>query len=148
MDDNNRKPVKIPFKRVDGHITIDCVIYDVKNNRRIISMVIDTGATMSGISENMAIELGYDPSPPGSSETISTAGGDQETHRIIVNRIDFAGSKYIEWPFLCNKRFHEIGIGGINGLIGLDILENYDMHINFTEYFIEFNQRKLPPIAP
>ncbi len=103
----------IPIKFKDKQIVIDCVIYGINNtNFRSISLVLDTGATISGISENIAVELGYDPSQLDHFEEFATAGGTQELPMITVSQIDIAGSKYKDFTLLCNRYFDDNYIDG------------------------------------
>lgn len=136
----------IPIKFKDKQIIIDCVIYGINNtNFRSISLVLDTGATISGISENIAVELGYDPSQLDHFEEFATAGGTQELPMITVSQIDIAGSKYKDFTLLCNKYFDD---NYIDGVLGLDFLINYDILINFTDGYIQITKRKNYIITP
>lgn len=136
----------IPIKFKDKQIIIDCVIYGINNtNFRSISLVLDTGATISGISENIAVELGYDPSQLDHFEEFATAGGTQELPMITVSQIDIAGSKYKDFTLLCNRYFDD---NYIDGVLGLDFLINYDILINFTDGYIQITERKDYIITP
>ena len=136
----------IPIKFKDKQIVIDCVIYGINNtNFRSISLVLDTGATISGISENIAVELGYDPSQLDHFEEFATAGGTQELPMITVSQIDIAGSKYKDFTLLCNRYFDD---NYIDGVLGLDFLINYDILINFTNGYIQITERKDYIITP
>ena len=136
----------IPIKFKDKQIIIDCVIYGINNtNFRSISLVLDTGATISGISENIAVELGYDPSQLDHFEEFATAGGTQELPMITVSQIDIAGSKYKDFTLLCNRYFDD---NYIDGVLGLDFLINYDILINFTNGYIQITERKDYIITP
>ena len=136
----------IPIKFKDKQIIIDCVIYGINNtNFRSISLVLDTGATISGISENIAVELGYDPSQLDHFEEFATAGGTQELPMITVSQIDIAGSRYKDFTLLCNRYFDE---NYIDGVLGLDFLINYDILINFTDGYIQITKRKDYIITP
>ena len=136
----------IPIKFKDKQIVIDCVIYGINNtNFRSISLVLDTGATISGIGENIAVELGYDPSQFDHFEEFATAGGTQELPMITVSQIDIAGSKYKDFTLLCNRYFDD---NYIDGVLGLDFLINYDILINFTNGYIQITERKDYIITP
>ena len=107
--------------------------------------MLDTGATISGISENIAVELGYDPSQLDHFEEFATAGGTQELPMITVSQIDIAGSKYKDFTLLCNRYFDD---NYIDGVLGLDFLINYDILINFTNGYIQITERKDYIITP
>ena len=128
---------RIEFR--NGQITIRCKIHGIPDsNYRDIKLVLDTGATISGISENLAIELGYDQLQHSVLQDFDTAGGTQPLSIITVKRIDFAGSQYRDHKVLCNEHFDNMFIDGV---IGLDILMNYNIDINFDKNFIEFYRR-------
>ena len=136
----------IPIKFKDKQIIIDCVIYGINStNFRSISLVLDTGATISGISENVAVELGYDPSQFDRFEEFATAGGTQKLPMVTVSQIDIAGSKYKDFTLLCNRYFDD---NYIDGVLGLDFLINYDILINFTDGYIQITERENYIITP
>lgn len=123
----------------NGQITIACRIYGIyDSNYRDIKLVLDTGATISGISKNIAVELGYDLQQHSITQDFDTAGGAQPLSIIPVKQIDFAGSKYKNHIVVCNEHFDEMYI---NGIIGLDILMNYNISINFDRNSIELYKR-------
>ena len=89
---------KIPIKYkgiINEHIEIECEIWDANNSyNRIFDLVIDTGATMSGISQNVAMQLGYDPSDPLYFNDFNTAAGIvKELPVIEVSMINVHGIK-------------------------------------------------------
>lgn len=107
--------------------------------------MLDTGATISGISENIAVELGYDPSQLDRFEEFATAGGTQKLPMVTVSQIDIAGSKYKDFTLLCNRYFDD---NYIDGVLGLDFLINYDILINFTDGYIQITERENYIITP
>lgn len=128
---------RIEFR--NGQITIRCKIHGIPDsNYRDIKLVLDTGATISGISEKLAIELGYDLLQSGITQDFDTAGGTQPLSIITIKRIDFAGSQYRNHKVLCNEHFDNMFIDGV---IGLDILRNYNIIINFDRNSIELYTR-------
>ena len=133
----------------NGQITIGCKVYGIYDtNYRDINLVVDTGATISGISENLAIELGYDLLQHSTTQDFDTAGGTQPLSTITVKQIDVAGSKYRNHKVVCNEHFDKMYIDGV---IGLDIFMNYNIDINFDRNFIEFYRRHKgidPTITP
>ncbi len=118
---------KTRIEFINGQITMACRIYGIDDsNYRDIKLVLDTGATISGISKNIAVELGYDLQQHGIAQDFDTAGGTQPLSIIPVTQINFAGSKYKNHKVVCNEYFDEMYI---NGIIGLDILTNYNISI-------------------
>ncbi len=145
MINSNRIPIK--YRGGHDHIEVECKIYSVDNSySKIYDLIIDTGATISGISECVAIELGYDPSYPDSIVDFDTAGGIKEKLPIIeLARIDVHHLNFEKPKVLCNKYFDEINI---HGVLGLDFLSHYNLHINFDENFMQTDERKIRIITP
>ena len=145
MNDNNRIPIK--YRGGHEHIEVECKIYSVDNSySKIYDLIIDTGATISGISECVAIELGYDPSDPYSIVDFDTAGGIEDKLPIIeLARIDVHNLNLEKPKVLCNKYFDEINI---HGLLGLDFLTQYNLKFDFDERYMETCERKIGIITP
>ena len=143
----NEDKIPIKYRGRNEYIKVECKIYSVdKSYSKIFDFVIDTGATMSGISESVAIQLGYDPSAPYSLEDFDTAAGIEEKLPIIeLSRIDVHHLNLEKPKVLCNKYFDAINI---HGVLGLDFLTHYNLYINFDENFMQTNARKIKVITP
>ena len=142
---SNRIPIK--YRGGNEYIKVECKIYSVDNSySKIFDLVIDTGATISGISECVAIQLGYDPSDPYYIDDFDTAGGIEEKLPIIeVTKIDVHHLNLEKPKVLCNKYFDAINI---HGVLGLDFLAHYNLKINFDENFMQTCERKIKVITP
>lgn len=145
MINSNRIPIK--FRGRNEHIKVECKIYSVDNSySRIYDLVVDTGATISGISESVALQLGYDPSDPYYIDDFDTAAGIEEKLAIIeLTRIDVHNLNFEQPKVLCNNYFDEIYI---HGVLGLDFLSQYNIKINFDENYIQTCERKTKIITP
>ena len=143
----NRNRIPIKYRGGNEYIKVECKIYSVDNSySKIFDLVIDTGATISGISESVAIQLGYDPSDPYSIDDFDTAGGIEEKLPIIeLSRIDVHHLNLENPKVLCNKFFDAIDI---HGVLGLDFLSHYNLKINFDENFMQACERKIRVITP
>lgn len=143
----NEDKIPIKYRGRNEYIKVACKIYSVdKGYSKIFDFVIDTGATISGISESVAIQLGYDPSVPYSLEDFDTAAGIEEKLPIIeLSRIDVHHLNLENPKVLCNKYFDAINV---NGVLGLDFLTHYNLYINFDENFMQTNERRIKVITP
>ena len=144
----NIREIPIKYKSViNEHIKVECEIWAVNNSySRIFDFVVDTGATMSGISQDVAIQLGYDPSDPLYFDDCDTAGGIEERLPIIeVSMINVHGIKLKNPKILCNIHFDKIDI---HGVLGLDFLATYNLCIDFDNNFIRVYKRKEVIITP
>ena len=142
--------VEIPiqyYNRINEHIKLECDISSVNRNyTKGYLLVLDTGATISGISEDVALQLGYDPLDPLYFTDIDTAGGIEDRLPIIeVSMINIDGIKLEQCHVVCNKHFDEIDI---HGVIGLDFLTQYNFCINFDEDFLELYNKKETILTP
>lgn len=142
--------IKIPiryYSRINEHIKIECEISSVNRNyARGYYLVLDTGATISGISEDVALQLGYDPLNPLYFTDIDTAGGIEDGLPIIeVSMINIDGMKFEQCHVLCDKHFDKIDI---HGVIGLDFITKYNLCINFDENFMELYNKKETILTP
>ncbi len=145
MIENNRIPIK--FRGRYGQITVECRIYSVDNQySRIFDLVVDTGATISGISESVALQLGYDPSDPEYLDDFDTAAGIKEKVPMIkISRIDVHNHNLENLIVSCNRHFDDIYL---HGVLGLDFLSQYNLIINFDENFMQTCERKMKIITP
>ena len=145
MIKSNRIPIK--YRGRYGQITVECKIYSVDNRYlRIYDLVVDTGATISGISESVALQLGYDPSDPYYYDDFDTAGGIEEKMPMIkISKIEVHNQNLDKLIVSCNKHFDEINI---HGVLGLDFLTHYNLYINFDENYIQTCERKTKIITP
>ena len=145
MVESNRIPIKYSGRY--GQITIECRIYSVDNRySRIYDFVVDTEATISGISESVALQLGYDPSDPCYVDDFDTAGGIEEKIPMInIRRIEVHNHILENLIVSCNKHFDDIYI---HGVLGLDFLSQYNLTINLDENFMQTCDRKMKIITP
>lgn len=141
MDD-----IIIPIKLIDGQIKVECEIYSVDNSySKNFYLVVDTGATRSGISENIAIDLGYDPLQPDDFQEFNTAGGIETLPLITLRNVYVYKVKIKEYSVVCNKHFDD---QFIDGVLGLDFLSCYNLEIKFDDYLIRLSEKKKKFITP
>ena len=144
----NIKEIPIQYyNRINEHIKIQCEVSSVdRKYARSFNLILDTGATISGISEDVALQLGYDPSKPLRCTDIDTAGGiERDTPIIKVSMINIDGMKIECCEILCSEKFDGIYT---HGVIGLDFLTQYNLCINFDKNSMRIYQRKEIIITP
>lgn len=142
--------VEIPIKyyaRINEHIKIECEIYSSDGDySKGYPMVLDTGATISGISEDVALQLGYDTKRPLYFTDTDTSGGIEKGLPVIeIGRISIESINIEKCKMICNKYFDEIDI---HGVIGLDFLTEYNLCINFDKRYIGLYERNKKIITP
>lgn len=91
--------------------------------------MLDTGATVTSINSKVLSHLGYDISNPKGKIEFLTAAGYVENGYIELSRLTVFGNE-----------FENINVGMldlpedeyIDGLLGIDILSNFDISINYS----------------
>lgn len=122
---------QVPIKRRQGGIAI----VDVTFNRRVpFEMLVDSGASSTVITRQMASALGITPANIVQTVQVSTANGRTVLPVVYVDQIELAGLSISQVPVLVGGAEMEIG------LLGQDFLRNYDVTIR--QNLIEFHPRR------
>jgi clan AA aspartic protease (TIGR02281 family) len=124
------------FKLEEKKIKIVPVITDSKGNLREFSFILDTGATVSVINEEVAMRLGYDVRTLD-KENLVTIGGKTSTRKLKLPKIELLGKvienldvRVIAMPIQVSMF--------LDGLIGMDFLLKLKLlKIDFEEQTIE-----------
>lgn len=117
----------IPSRKL---ITVDVTIHSINgNDLRSVKLVLDTGASITSINAKVLSHLNYDILNPSGKTNFLTAGGSVENGFLKLSSLKVFG-----------KEFKQINVGIINlpedeyidGLLGLDILSNFDITIKYS----------------
>ena len=97
-------------------------------------LAVDTGASVTALSRNALMFLGYNLSGDGPLEKIRTASGIEFVPKIILGKMRFGGCE------LENIEAHAIDFPDIFliGVIGLNILTKFDINFLFSKNILEF----------
>lgn len=99
---------------------------------RDILVALDTGASITMIPTEVAMDLGYDLSNP--NEQMMTANGIVLANRITVRELTAIGETVENVDVVC----HDLPEGSIiEGLLGLNFLRHFDVNISFLTGTIE-----------
>lgn len=120
----NKGVFRIPIKRRDGGIPV----VEVSFNGQKFEMLLDTGASLTKVTEEMALLLGL--KPDRKLQTQVASGDIVEFDSAIVDSIDVGGA------ILKNVR---VTIGSVP-LLGQNVFGKYDVSIKEKE--VEFRVRK------
>jgi predicted aspartyl protease len=96
-------------------------------------MVLDTGATFTIVSWGIAELLGY-ASENTSQIKIITASGTETVKTLHVSKLRALGKEMRNLKIVCHDLPAE---SGVDGLLGLDFLKNFNLFIAFKKGFIE-----------
>ena len=103
---------------------------------RDILVALDTGASMTMIPTEVAIDLGYDLS--NLNEQMMTANGIVLANRIAVHKLTAIGETVENIDVVC----HDLPEGSIiEGLLGLNFLRHFDVNISFSTGTLELRSR-------
>lgn len=101
-----------------------------------LPVVLDTGATTTVLPADILADLGYDPGYPGLSRIRMITGSSIEyAPCIIVKSLLVGGEKIDNVDVLCHDLPAE---AGIDGLLGLNFLKNFDFTIEYSAGRIKF----------
>ena len=108
------------------------------NNFHSLIVGLDTGATITTIPTKVAIALGYDLSKPKRQQQIVTGNGIVAAKIITVSRLTAIGETVENIDVLCHNLPTSLRV---EGLLGLNFLEHFDLNISFSTRTIEIHPR-------
>lgn len=98
-----------------------------QNLFRVISLLIDTGASHTIISWETLLSLGVDPSASSLRKPVTTANGLVWMPRVKVEKFHALGQNINSFEVFA----HTIPLGSqVNGVLGMDFLRQFDFSIN------------------
>jgi len=116
-----------------GMILVVARLYGLKVTRDLI-MLLDTGSSLTTITFEAAQRLGLDPAMPAGRHKTYVWGGEARVPTLLVPRVRVFGREV---------RNLEVGVGelppqlGLDGVLGLNFLQHFDLRINFRQEYIE-----------
>jgi len=127
--------MKEPFNLVKKKIIVIPKIRSVNGNKDF-SFILDTGASVSIISDTAASFLGFNLATLP-TETITTIGGRTNAKSIKLPSIELCGKTIPNFEIKIMSMPLQVSLLA-DGLIGMDFLLNFkEFKINFDEKFIE-----------
>ena len=96
-------------------------------------LALDTGATQSMVSREIATFVGYDLNTDGRTMKLITASGEETATVVTVHRMEALDHQRHNMPILC----HNLPNGTpFDGLLGLDFFRGQRLTIDFREGLI------------
>ena len=113
------RTVTVPVIQKGGSLVVPVTL----NNERDVQLILDTGATMTVLSSNVALELGLLSNTQTQVTTVNTAGGPVQVNltRIDSIQIDTAKARNVSVVIHDLPEAHP----GIDGLLGMSFLNNF-----------------------
>jgi predicted aspartyl protease len=116
--------------------TSDLLIVDARiwgpggRGRTPLSLAIDTGSSETVIAPDIVDDLGYSPRDGESITTVRAAIGKEHGYTLRVARFSALGFTFADYPV----HVFDLAAGyGINGLIGLSLLRQFNYEVRSDE---------------
>ena len=97
-------------------------------------MVVDTGASITSIPADIALSIGVDPSKPIKRIEIITASGTEYVPVVKIPCVQFLGFNLKNVEIACLNLPPQ---STVSGLLGLNILKNFNLSLKFREGLLE-----------
>lgn len=126
---------RITFDRSYPLIIVNLRVGSTTDNEfHDLTVGLDTGASATTIPTKVALDLGYDLANPKEERLVVTASGARAEKVITVRRLTALGETVEDIDVLCLD-LPEPSI--IEGVLGLNFLEHFDIEISFSTGIIE-----------
>ena len=124
---SHQKKMIVPVTRSGGSLMVSAQL----NDERTVRLILDTGATMTVLSTDIAIQLGILSDPDSRLTTVNTAGGSVQvtlTH-IQTIRVGDATAHHIA------VAIHDLPDAqpGVDGLLGMSFLKHFLVTLDSTK---------------
>ena len=111
-----------------GHLIIVPARIHSGVSRETVDLVLDTGATRTVVSNEVARSLGYDPAALGEWAHITTGSGALSVPLLSVEKIEALGKAATNMRVLCHTLPSR---AAIDGVLGLDFLRGERLVVDF-----------------
>ena len=115
-----------------GLILVKTKLYGPRGDT-VINLALDTGATWTLISWETAALVGYDPASIQQRTPITTGSGVEYCPKLNLQSVEALGKTVKNLEVLC----HTLPpTSRVDGLLGLNFLQRFDVRLNFKEGYI------------
>ena len=126
---------RIRLQPVSNFILIPIKVMGIGGNSfRDIEVALDTGATTTSIPIYVASALGYNISEPKRIESVVTGSGVEEGPIVEIKALTAIGQTIENIEVMCHDLPPE---APVEGVLGLNFLMNFDVHISFSKGTLE-----------
>ena len=128
--------VKLPLITESGVIVLTNVVFRGRRDAKILKMVLDTGASITTIPNEIALAIGCDPAKSKKRIEMITASGIEYVPIVVVPKIDLLGFRLKNTEVACLNLPPQ---SAVSGLLGLNILRNFDIALKFRQKLLEIS---------
>jgi len=119
--------MNLRFDPTEGVIAVPTRLWGPEGET-IVELALDTGATYSTTSWNLALLLGYDPAIVTDRVQLTTGSGVEFPPRILIEKIEALGQELREFRILC----HTLPPSAtVDGVLGLDFFPGQRLVVDF-----------------
>jgi clan AA aspartic protease (TIGR02281 family) len=133
---DKRKTVTVPLRRYGGSLIVPVIL----NNQKSVHLILDTGATMTVLSTDVAIELGLTSDSESQVATVNTAGGPVQVNLTKVKLMGIKGAN-AKNVIVAIHDLPDIQ-PGIDGLLGMSFLNNFLVTLDSNQGQLHLSQRQ------
>lgn len=121
----------IPY-RLDKKLIVIRSQFHGKNGVYDTDLILDTGATFTILDPSVIEEMGYSENDKSSPSTVKSPIGKEVGFRLHLPAIECLGKKIENFEVAC----HKLGLQHIDGLLGMNFLEQFDYCILHSQGII------------
>lgn len=108
--------------RLDKKLIVIRASFHGKNGTYDADLILDTGATFTILDPSVIEEMGYSEKDKSSPSTVKSPIGKETGFRLHIPAIECLGKKIENFEIAC----HTLGLQHIDGLLGMNFLEQFD----------------------
>ena len=132
---------RVNFNPAENAIILDVALFSATSSEfRNTRLVFDTGASITSISSDSILGLGYDLSNPKYEQPSITASGIIKSKVITLSKLSAIGEIVEDIDVAVQEFPEELTMWDIHGLLGLDFLKHFDVNICFSLGFIDIKR--------
>jgi predicted aspartyl protease len=140
---------KIKFKKIKIDQTGCHLLIKVKLNKKVSTLVLDTGASQTVLDYHVTSKISKNKAKQLDNASSTGVGGEQLTsHLIQVEQFKIGDIIIKDMPFVLldlqhvNAQYEKIGKQHVQGVLGSDILNEFDAVIDFKKSELVLSYRK------
>ena len=119
---------------VRGGLFFTQAAFKQQESVRVVSLLIDSGATFTIVSWATLVSLNLDPAGSTVRKPITTANGLVLMPEVLIERVDALGQRVAQFSVLA----HTIPLGSnVGGVLGMNFLREFEINLNFKQAYIE-----------
>ena len=100
-----------------------------------VRLLLDTGASVSVLSEAVLTELGYNPKSEGKLTALTTGSRKEPALRVVIEGLAAMGRFRVNFPIIC---YDLPADSGVDGALGMDFLHGHVLTLDFVNGILTF----------